>query len=78
MKKIDLTVQAKYTVSLGEVEVSDEIYNKLVELYDEYNGEVDSNDFAHTEAMDFLTSKIKEQDAMDWGFEIFDMSDSDV
>lgn len=68
MKTIkDLTVKATYKVGLSNVEVSDEVYNQLSQYYDE--GE---NVYALSEVEEWLMDNIRQDDAMEWEFEIED------
>ena len=72
MKTIkDLTVRVKYTVGLGDVEVSDEVYEALQNLAD--RGEMNC-DFVYDKqvgtAFEWLSDHIHEDDAIDWNYEV--------
>lgn len=70
MKTIkDLTVTVTYTVGLGNVEVSEEVYNDLMEHYDNNVWEVPEDSIA----AEWLADNIKEKDAMNWSYEIDDL-----
>lgn len=77
----NLTVKVTYTVALGEVEVEDEEYESLMKAHNEYCGEVPSPDEcccfngkqALSPASEWLSENIKENDAMDWEYEIQDI-----
>lgn len=77
MKTInDITVKVTYTVSLGSIEVDDEIYEAICNSYDNnlqlgsdcFIGEIDA-----VEASEWLNDHIRESDAMDWEYEIEDL-----
>lgn len=72
MKTIkDLTVKVTYTVGLGNVQVSDEVYEALAHCYDD-GGEVtlDGFDDEANVASEWLSDNIREADAMDWEYEV--------
>lgn len=72
MKTIkDLTVTVTYTVGLGNVEVPDNVFEQL-----ESNQEIDINDDSLSDAMEWLSQHIKEEDAMDWRYEIDDIEEA--
>ena len=69
MKTIkDLRVTVKYTVGYGNLEVPDDVYEQLMN-----NSEFSCTDFDRGEAMDWLADNIREEDAMDWEYEIDDI-----
>ena len=78
MKTIkDLQVKITYTVGLCNVEVTDEIYDALTEIYDVKNGLVPDPDECfikgerHLENVsEWILDNISEKDAMDWEAEI--------
>jgi predicted membrane protein len=71
MKKIkDLRVTVTYTVGYGDIEVSDKVFEQL-----ENNSEFTSDDMENSEAIEWLSSNIKEEDAMDWKWEIDDITE---
>lgn len=82
MKTIkDLTIKVTYRVGLGNVEVPDEVYNALGECYDR-GGDVPMPDECSingqpelVEAAEWLTDNIRQNDAMDWEFEIEDFNE---
>lgn len=79
MKAIkDLTVQVTYRVGLGNLEVSDNIYNGLIKIAhrvsisdDEANMTKDKDVQA---AFEWLTDNIRENDAMSLEYEIDDLT----
>lgn len=75
MKKInELTVKVTYTVSLSDVEVSEDVYKSLDSLADK--GDVDfvkiNSEDETAPAFDWLTTHIREADAVDGSYEIED------
>lgn len=82
MKTIkDLTIKVTYRVGLGNVKVPDQVYNALGECYDR-GGDVPMPDECSTtgqpelaEAAEWLTDNIRQNDAMDWEFEIEDFEE---
>lgn len=69
MKTIkNLTVTVTYIVGLGNVEVSEEVYNDLTEHYENNVWEVPEDSIA----AEWLADNIKEKDAMNWSYEIND------
>jgi len=64
----DLTITVKYTVALSDVGMSEEVYNQLVDAYDEDC----VSDL--TEAGSWLADNIRECDAMEWKAEVDDIS----
>ena len=73
MKTIkNLIVTVKYTVGYGNIEVSDEAYEQLMN-----NQEIDNiNDENQSTAMEWLGENMKEEDAMDWSYEIDDIEEA--
>ena len=80
MKKInDITVKVTYTVGLSNVQVSDELYEAICNSYDNgyrLGSDCDSGDDA-CDATDWISSNIRESDAMDWEYEIEDLDVDD-
>lgn len=79
MKRIKgLIVKVTYRVSLGDVEVSDEVYEALGECYDK-GGDVPEEYICTTDeesiASEWLNGNIEEADAMDWEYEIEDFEE---
>lgn len=78
MKKIeDITVKVTYTVSLSDIEVSDDLYEAICNSYDngyKLGSDVDYEEKDANRATDWISSNIKESDAMDWEYEIEDLS----
>lgn len=78
MKNIkDITVKVTYTVALSDVKVSDRLYEALCNSYDECfelgsDAEYDNEDAC--KASEWLSDNIKKEDAMEWRFEIEDMT----
>jgi len=70
----DLTVEVKYRVGLGSVEMPQEVYDQLIEATD--NGDVidPSGMPKYPEAAEWLSDNIRERDCMDWECEIEDIS----
>jgi hypothetical protein len=73
MKTIkDLTVKVTYTVSLGGVNVSDEISEQLESI--QGNGSVSLHDsLGNTKALEWIFDNIHEEDAYDWECKIIDL-----
>lgn len=75
MKKIKgITVEVKYTVILNDIEVDDDTYNSLTEAYD-YGGEVNPDDPALSEVLEWLGYNIHESDAVEWEYSINDFDE---
>ncbi|WP_195664385.1 MULTISPECIES: hypothetical protein [Bacteroides] len=75
MKKIkDLTIKVTYIVGLSNIEVPDEVYNELAKAYDE-GGDVPEWDDELENANEWLLDNIRQNDAMEWEFEIEDFRD---
>lgn len=72
----DLTIAVTYRVGLGNVKVSDEVYEALSSCYDE-GGEVSPDSFdKHAQiASEWLSDNIREADAMEWEHEIVDFNE---
>jgi hypothetical protein len=70
MKTIkDLTVTVTYTVSIGDVEVSDRISRQLNSIYD--NGGWCSSYGSHNaDGAEWLRENIEERDAYEWEYTI--------
>ena len=72
MAKIkDLTIKTTYKVGLGDVEVPDNVYDELKEIFST-GGEIDSSDFEHSNAAEWLRDNIHQRDCMDCEWEIDD------
>lgn len=71
-----LTVEVTYRVSLGNVEVSDEVYDALSRCYDD-GGDVSPLGMTDEEviAAEWLNDNISESDATDWEYEIEDFQE---
>lgn len=80
MKRIKINVTTKYTVGLG-VNVPDDVYEGLCKAYNN-GGEIDPDSIkVHTDkklsaASDWLADNIREKDAMNWEWEIYDIEES--
>ena len=74
MKIKDLTIKVTYIVGLGNIEVPDEVYNELAKAYDE-GGDVPGWDDELENANEWLLDNIRQNDAMEWEFEIEDFRD---
>jgi len=73
MKKIKgLTVTVTYRAGYGDIEVSDKIYDQLMN-----NSEFSSDDMENSEAFEWLSSNIREDDAMDWKIEVEDIEEEE-
>lgn len=71
MKTIkNLTVTVTYTVGLGNIKVPKEVYDDLIEHYDNGSWEVLEDSIA----AEWLADNIKEKDAMSWSYEIDNLS----
>jgi len=70
MKKInDITVTVTYRAGYGGIEVSDKVYEQLMN-----NSEFSSDDMENSEAFDWLSAHVREDDAMDWKIEVEDVN----
>ena len=58
-----------YTVGLGNVEVSDNVYEGLTSQY-KFDPDDTSLTEAELEALEWLADHIEERDAMDWNYEV--------
>lgn len=68
MKKVkQLTVKVTYTVGLGDFDMPEDIYNKLVEASENFKT-IDGESI--DDVSEWLGDNIKERDAMEWSFEI--------
>ena len=67
----DLTVKVTYTVGLGDVEVSDEVFEQLnkMAIYGISVGIGDSEKYE--KAFEWLMNNIREEDAMEWEYEVY-------
>lgn len=73
MKTIkDLSVKVTYKVGLGDVEVSNEVFEQLQEIADS-EMEIDGMSMEFPEALDWLRDNIKERDCCDLEYEISDL-----
>ena len=71
MKTIkNLYVKVTYTVGLGDVEVSDEVFEQLEQMADYGFSVEDCESSKYPEAFDWLSDNIRERDAMDWAYEV--------
>jgi len=70
----DLTVEVKYRVGLGNVEVPDDVFEQLVEAADNWDRIDPTMMNKYVEAAEWLTENIRERDCMDWEYEIEDIS----
>lgn len=69
MKRIkELTVTCKYTVSLSDIDVPDEVYDGLMNGHT-FDSELSMSD-KESRAMDWMASKISESDAHSWEYDI--------
>lgn len=68
----NLTVTVTYTVGLGNVEVTQEMIDKIKNLSSDTlsTNSILSED--ESDVMEFLSSQIKERDAYEWEYEILD------
>lgn len=75
MKTIEnITVKVTYRVMLGNVEVSDEVYQDLINCESmELSNDNISISYAQANAMEWLSDNISEHDACDFEFEIEDI-----
>lgn len=79
MKKIEsITVEVKYTVTLNDLEVKDDVYESLRTAYDKGGfvpASCEVNDDALIKAAEWLEDKIHESDAHDWEYSIDDFEE---
>lgn len=78
----NLMVKVTYMVGLGGIEVEDEEYESIMKACREYGGEVPNPDECCfngkqelSPASEWLSENIKENDAMDWEYEIIDIEE---
>lgn len=70
MKAIkNLTVTVTYTVGLEDIEVPEEVYDDLIENYDNGVWEAPEDSIA----AEWIANNIVEKDAMNWSYEIDDL-----
>jgi hypothetical protein len=70
----DIRIVVTYTVALSELEVPENVYEQLVEAY--YGNdtiEIDGSPY-FADALDWLTTNIRERDSCDWSVEIDELS----
>jgi hypothetical protein len=68
----NLSVLVSYRVGLCDVEVPDNILAELEELENFIH--IDINDVEYEDSLEWLNSNIKEKDAIDWSYEIEDIT----
>ncbi len=74
MKTIkDLDVKVTYRVGLGDVKVSDKVFEQLNEIA-ENGSEIDGMDMEYPEASEWLRDNIKEADCCDIEYDITELS----
>ena len=74
MKTIkDLDVKVTYRVGLGDVKVSDKVFEQLNEIA-ENGGEIDGTGMDYIEASEWLRDNIKEADCCDIEYDITELS----
>lgn len=66
----DLTVKVTYTVGLSDVEVPEEVAKQLEQMADYGFSVEDCESSKYPEAFDWLAYNIRENDAMDWAYEV--------
>ena len=66
----NLYVKVTYTVGLEDVEVSDEVFEQLEQMADYGFSVEDCESSKYPEAFDWLAYNIRENDAMDWAYEV--------
>lgn len=72
MKNIaKLRVTVSYTVELTEIQVPDKVFDSLREIWED-GGEIDELNEFHNAAQDWLADNVKEDDALEWTYEIDD------
>lgn len=71
MKIKGLTVKVTYTVSLGELEVSEKVGTQIAEVWDK-DDRISGDSLDYDDALSWMTENIKEADCLDWEVEIFD------
>lgn len=85
MKTIkNIQVKVTYTVGYGNLVVPDNVYDALVEFYDNNGGIIPDPDTCFLNgdkklgcASEWLADNIKEADAFDWNYEIENMDEPD-
>ena len=70
LKNISVTVT--YSVQLGDVDVDSTAYKQLKKVID-LGGEIEGGDHVMPAASEWLADNIREEDAMDWNYEITDL-----
>ncbi len=70
----DLTVKVTYRVGLGDVEMPQDVYDQINEAADNGDEISISGLSEYPEALEWLSSNIREGDCMDWVAEIEDIS----
>jgi hypothetical protein len=73
----DIRFVVTYTVALSELEVPENVYEQLVEAYEENEIiEIDGSSY-FADALDWLTTNISESDSCDWSVEIDELITND-
>lgn len=76
MKKINITVKVTYEASMI-CDVTDDIYNALEHICDNYSGELENCDVEFdplaSKAFDWVSDNCKESDASSWAIEVEDV-----
>lgn len=72
MKKIEeIQVHCEFWVNLEDVEVSDELYDKIIDAYNKCkNLELDNRDKDTADVVSWLSGVVKEDDAIDLSYDI--------
>ncbi|MBD5421495.1 MAG: hypothetical protein HDR38_08180 [Treponema sp.] len=75
MKTITINVTCTYDVEITR-EVSDEVHAQLCDIYDN-GGSISDSEIRDGKAMDWLADNVDERDALNWEYEINDLSEKE-
>jgi metal-sulfur cluster biosynthetic enzyme len=74
MKKIkDIRVKVTYNVGLGDLEVDDDVFKQLNEIFDN-DIELNVTDMVYSQAIEWLKENIRQRDCYDTQFNITDLN----
>lgn len=52
------------------MDVPDDVYEQLCDIYDNHRGEISDEDTLNANAMDWLADNVQEDDAISWEYKI--------
>ena len=72
----DISVKVTYTVTLGDVEMTEEEYAQLLEACENME-EIDGTGIKYPEAVSWISAEIRERDAHEWSYEVNEIEKSE-